>query len=83
MCFLDQVPVAGIILSKGACFQQTYTYRTLTEIASLPADDNFTLYSKGSNFIPMDAFFNRVTHEDAEKLLTSFVDGNQNMLRIW
>ena len=31
----------------------------------------------------MDAFVNRATPEHAKKLLTAFVDGNQNMLRIW
>lgn len=43
----------------------------------------FPFYAKGSNFIPMDAFVNRVTQYEARKLLQSFVDGNQNMLRIW
>ena len=43
----------------------------------------YPFYAKGSNFIPMDALVNRVNKESARKLLTAFVDGNQNMLRVW
>jgi beta-mannosidase len=40
-------------------------------------------YAKGSNFIPPDAFWPRVTVEKMTRLLDSVVDGNQNMLRVW
>ncbi|KAG0651487.1 Mannanase A [Hyphodiscus hymeniophilus] len=40
-------------------------------------------YAKGSNFIPPDAFWPRVTQERMEQLFQSVVDGNQNMLRVW
>jgi beta-mannosidase len=40
-------------------------------------------YAKGSNFIPPDAFWPRVTQEKMEQLFQSVVDGNQNMLRVW
>jgi beta-mannosidase len=40
-------------------------------------------YAKGSNFIPPDAFWSRVTVEKMERLFDSVVDGNQNMLRVW
>jgi beta-mannosidase len=40
-------------------------------------------YVKGSNFIPPDAFWPRVTQEKMEQLFQSVVDGNQNMLRVW
>ena len=40
-------------------------------------------YAKGSNFIPPDAFWPRVTEEKMSRLLDSVVDGNQNMLRVW
>lgn len=46
-------------------------------------DGNFPIYAKGSNFIPMDAFVNRVTLESAQRLLQSAVDSNQNMIRVW
>jgi beta-mannosidase len=40
-------------------------------------------YAKGSNFIPPDAFWPRVTEERMQQLFQSVVDGNQNMLRVW
>lgn len=40
-------------------------------------------YAKGSNFIPPDAFWPRVTEERIDQLFQSVVDGNQNMLRVW
>ena len=42
-----------------------------------------TFYAKGSNFIPPDAFWPRVTQERITQLFQSVVDGNQNMLRVW
>lgn len=40
-------------------------------------------YAKGSNFIPPDAFWPRVTETKMNHLFQSVVDGNQNMLRVW
>lgn len=40
-------------------------------------------YAKGSNFIPPDAFWPRVTETKMKQLFQSVVDGNQNMLRVW
>lgn len=40
-------------------------------------------YAKGSNFIPPDAFWPRVTQEKITQLFESVVAGNQNMLRVW
>ena len=40
-------------------------------------------YAKGSNFIPPDAFWVRVTPERITQLFESVVAGNQNMLRVW
>ncbi|KAL4743940.1 glycoside hydrolase superfamily [Aspergillus similis] len=40
-------------------------------------------YAKGSNFIPPDTFWPRVTKEKMTRLLDAVVVGNQNMLRIW
>ena len=40
-------------------------------------------YTKGSNFIPPDAFWPRVTETKMKQLFQSIVDGNQNMLRVW
>ncbi|KAJ6160683.1 hypothetical protein N7470_004079 [Penicillium chermesinum] len=40
-------------------------------------------YAKGSNFIPPDAFWPRVTQEKMDRLFDAVVAGNQNMLRVW
>jgi beta-mannosidase len=40
-------------------------------------------YAKGSNLIPPDAFWTRVTKEKMSRLFNSVVMGNQNMLRVW
>ncbi|RDW81477.1 beta-mannosidase mndA [Aspergillus mulundensis] len=40
-------------------------------------------YAKGSNFIPPDTFWPRVTKEKVTRLFDAVVAGNQNMLRIW
>ncbi|TKA32880.1 hypothetical protein B0A50_01106 [Salinomyces thailandicus] len=40
-------------------------------------------YAKGSNFIPPDAFWPRVTRERINTLFDSVIEGNQNMLRVW
>jgi beta-mannosidase len=40
-------------------------------------------YAKGSNFIPPDAFWPRVTRQRIQQLFSSVVAGNQNMLRVW
>ncbi|RCI12427.1 hypothetical protein L249_0239 [Ophiocordyceps polyrhachis-furcata BCC 54312] len=40
-------------------------------------------YAKGSNLIPPDAFWPRVTPERIRSLFQAVVAGNQNMLRVW
>lgn len=40
-------------------------------------------YAKGSNFIPPDAFWPRVTPKRINKLFDTVIAGNQNMLRVW
>jgi beta-mannosidase len=40
-------------------------------------------YAKGSNFIPPDAFWPRVTETKMQQLFDSVTAGNQNMLRVW
>ncbi|KAK8172258.1 putative beta-mannosidase A [Phyllosticta citrichinensis] len=40
-------------------------------------------YAKGSNFIPPDAFWVRVTEARIRDLFEAVVAGNQNMLRVW
>ena len=40
-------------------------------------------YAKGSNFIPPDAFWPRVTAQKMQQLFDSVTAANQNMLRVW
>ncbi|KAF5866606.1 hypothetical protein ETB97_010699 [Aspergillus alliaceus] len=40
-------------------------------------------YAKGSNLIPPDAFWPRVTEARMARLFDAVVAGNQNMLRVW
>jgi beta-mannosidase len=41
------------------------------------------IFCKGANWIPADALVSRVTPEGVEDLLTSAVDANMNMIRVW
>ncbi|KAF2096417.1 putative beta-mannosidase [Rhizodiscina lignyota] len=45
--------------------------------------NGMTFYAKGSNWIPPDAFWPRVTPARIQQLFDSVVLGNQNMLRVW
>ena len=40
-------------------------------------------YAKGSNFIPPDAFWPRVTSSKIQQLFDSVTAAHQNMLRVW
>ncbi|KAK1149194.1 hypothetical protein N8T08_006414 [Aspergillus melleus] len=40
-------------------------------------------YVKGSNLIPPDAFWPRVTEEKMARLFDAAIEANQNMLRVW
>ncbi|KAF2172881.1 glycoside hydrolase family 2 protein [Zasmidium cellare ATCC 36951] len=40
-------------------------------------------FAKGSNFIPPDAFWTRVTPKRISDLFDTAIAGNQNMLRVW
>ncbi|KAI1644202.1 glycoside hydrolase family 2 protein [Daldinia loculata] len=42
-----------------------------------------TFYAKGSNFIPPDTFWPRVTPEKIRTMFNAVVAGNMNMLRVW
>ncbi|KAL9059873.1 MAG: hypothetical protein Q9162_000943 [Coniocarpon cinnabarinum] len=45
--------------------------------------NGYEFYAKGSNFIPPDAFWPRVTVEKMQNLFQDVVDARQNMLRVW
>ena len=40
-------------------------------------------FMKGVNYIPQDVFLPRVEKEDYERILSSAVDANMNMIRVW
>ncbi|AEO66261.1 glycoside hydrolase family 2 protein [Thermothielavioides terrestris NRRL 8126] len=45
--------------------------------------NGYPFFAKGSNFIPPDAFWPRVTPQRIRQLFEAVVAGNQNMLRVW
>ncbi|CAH1246434.1 MANBA [Branchiostoma lanceolatum] len=45
--------------------------------------NDLPIFMKGSNWIPADAFKNRITPEYTRYLLQSAVDANMNTLRVW
>lgn len=45
--------------------------------------DGKTVYMKGANYIPSDAFLSRVTKKEYEKVVSLAKDANMNMLRVW
>lgn len=42
-----------------------------------------SIFIKGANCIPLDAFQSRITPKDREYLLTVAVESNMNMIRVW
>ncbi|PVH84994.1 glycoside hydrolase family 2 protein [Cadophora sp. DSE1049] len=56
--------------------------REIPAIKSLEINGR-NIYCKGSNLIPPDSFWTRVTKERMKDLLESVIDSNQNMLRVW
>jgi beta-mannosidase len=45
--------------------------------------NGYPFFAKGSNFIPPDAFWTRVTPQRISDLFDAAIAGNQNMLRVW
>ncbi|OAQ38971.1 hypothetical protein A5893_13110 [Pedobacter psychrophilus] len=41
------------------------------------------VFAKGSNYIPIDNFLNRVTPQRYEEVINTAKDANMNMLRVW
>lgn len=41
------------------------------------------IFCKGANYIPIDFFQNRVSHDDYDRVLEDVVDANMNMIRVW
>ncbi|KAL3430301.1 glycoside hydrolase superfamily [Aspergillus tetrazonus] len=71
--FLDQRNITATQLSQGIVPGANWHFEV----------NGKEFYAKGSNFIPPDTFWPRVTKEKMTRLLDAVVAGNQNMLRIW
>ncbi|KAL3465970.1 galactose-binding domain-like protein [Aspergillus heterothallicus] len=68
--------------------QRNVTDRQLSQGISPGAHWHFEVngkefYAKGSNLIPVDAFWPRVTVEKMTRLFDAVIAGHQNMLRVW
>lgn len=70
---LNQTPISEAQLAKGIAPGSNWHFEI----------NGHEFYAKGSNFIPPDAFWPRVTPERIDQLFDSVIDGNQNMLRVW
>nr|POE46822.1 beta-mannosidase a [Quercus suber] len=70
---LNEFPVSDAQLAKGVAPGNNWHFEI----------NGHEFYAKGSNFIPPDAFWPRVTKEKMSQLFDSVVAGNQNMLRVW
>jgi beta-mannosidase len=70
---LNEFPVTQAQLDQGIAPGNNWHFEV----------NGHVFYAKGSNFIPPDAFWPRVTPEKMARLFDSVVDGNQNMLRVW
>jgi beta-mannosidase len=70
---LNQTPISEEQLAQGIAPGNNWHFEV----------NGHEFYAKGSNFIPPDAFWPRVTPQRIEQLFESVIDGNQNMLRVW
>jgi beta-mannosidase len=70
---LNELPISATQLAQGIAPGNNWHFEI----------NGQEFYAKGSNFIPPDAFWPRVTEFKVRQLFDSVVAGNQNMLRIW
>ncbi|KAI0014523.1 glycoside hydrolase family 2 protein [Xylariomycetidae sp. FL0641] len=70
---LNESPISDVQLAQGIAAGNNWHFEI----------NGHEFYAKGSNFIPPDPFWPRVTPERINKLFDAVVDGNQNMLRVW
>jgi beta-mannosidase len=70
---LNEFPIMQAQLSQGIAPGNNWHFEI----------NGHEFYAKGSNFIPPDAFWPRVTPQRIETLFDSVIEGNQNMLRVW
>ncbi|KAL6851836.1 glycoside hydrolase family 2 protein [Trichoderma novae-zelandiae] len=70
---LNMEPISELELSQGIINGSNFHFEV----------NGHVFYAKGSNFVPPDPFWPRVTFEHIHEMLSDVVDANQNMLRVW
>lgn len=89
--FIDNPLYTLCVKAADAVMEKKIAFRTL-ETVSQKDQDGFSLffkvndrpiYSKGANWIPLDALPSRQTAERYEALLDSLVKANMNTIRVW
>ncbi|KAL6809887.1 glycoside hydrolase family 2 protein [Trichoderma camerunense] len=70
---LNMEPISDLELSQGIINGSNFHFEINGNV----------FYAKGSNFVPPDPFWPRVTVEHIHEILSDVVDANQNMLRVW
>lgn len=68
----SQYPISDAQLAQGIAAGNNWHFEI----------NGHEFYAKGSNFIPPDAFWPRVTPERIDTLFDSVVEGNQSMLSL-
>ena len=72
MLILSQYPISDDQLAQGIAAGNNWHFEI----------NGHEFYAKGSNFIPPDAFWPRVTPERIDTLFDSVVEGNQSMIAL-
>ncbi|KAL7782198.1 glycoside hydrolase family 2 protein [Trichoderma ceciliae] len=70
---LNMEPISDLELSQGIINGSNFHFEI----------NGHTFYAKGSNFVPPDPFWPRITSEHIQEILSDVVNANQNMLRVW
>ena len=86
--FKVQLKIGNKIKEQKSIKKGIRTIELITEKDGIGESFYFKLngtpvYMKGTNYIPMHSFQNRITSEKYQKLLSDVVDANMNMLRVW
>ncbi|KAI0776636.1 glycoside hydrolase [Trametes elegans] len=69
--------------------QTTYSQQDVEQYGITPGDqwhfevNGHAIYASGTNIIPFDPFYARISTDKARWVLESAVKGGQNMLRVW
>ena len=84
--FLDgsyQSLTRNIGLRKVQLVQQPIPNTKSNDISFYITINNRSIFMRGANFIPIDSFHSRVTHNDRSYIFHAAAESNMNMLRVW